>query len=99
LLVPSSTEKMQMEREYTAEEVADLAAFALDGQFSELLDARVTAEVDGDKVMLMVYPFDEASGETSPKGQVFTITVTDGYAMTLDMENEDDDFSSWGERF
>jgi hypothetical protein len=102
------------ERELTADEVADVVASVLDGVFSDPLNARMTAEVDGDRVMLMVYPFDEVTGTPSPKGQVFTVTVSDGYSMTFDEsdyeddgeddgEDDDDDdvriHASWGERF
>jgi hypothetical protein len=91
-------EKIEMDREYTAEEVADFVAFSLDGAFSEPMNAHLSAETDGDKIMLIVYPHDEENDETSPKGQVFTITVTDGYAMGLEPDNDDDFYASWGER-
>jgi len=96
-------ERMQMETRYKIEDIADAVAAAVDELFVEPLDARLTAEVTGEgRIMLTVQPYIEETGKLSPKGQVFTVTVADGYRMIIPVADDDDDgklHASWGERF
>ena len=97
-------ERIQMGTRYKIEDIADAVAAAVDELFVEPLNARLTAEVTGEgRIMLTVQPYIEETGHLSPKAQVFTVTVTDGYSMIIGPVDDDDDdekmHASWGERF
>ena len=71
-------EKVEVEPEYEAREVADFIGRLIDGEYADQLSAKVTAYVSDDEVAVMLYPYDDLFARTSPVGQLFTVTVTLG---------------------